>query len=538
MAQLVHDFETGSMDQKDLLGGKGANLAEMTRLGIPVPPGFTITTDACRAYLAGGAVPPELFDEVDEHLERLEARMGRTLGDGDEPAAGLGALRREVLDARDDGDRPQHRPRRHLGRGAGRARPATPASRGTPTAGWSRCTARPCSTCTATASRTPSRPPRPPRASPPTSTSTPTTCAPSSPTSRRWSRRRPGRRSPRTRASSCAAPWWPSSTRGTPTARSCTAAASRSPPTSAPPSTCRRWPSATAARRPAPASPSPATRRPAPSASTATTCRTPRARTSSPASATPCTWPTSSGIDKKSYDELVDIMARLEGHYRDMCDIEFTIEEGRLWMLQTRVGKRTAQAAFRIAVDLVDEGVITEEEALMRVTGEQLAQLMFPHFDPNGGRPLIAKGMSASPGAAVGVAVFDSDDRGAGRRRGHARHPRAPRDQPRRPARHGRGGRHPDQPWRQDLARGRRGPRDGPHLRLRRRDPRGRHQGHAVQHARRYRRAAGRHPLDRRLDRRDLPRRGPGEPLPGGAATSRAPWPSTRAAPWSPRSTG
>ena len=115
------------------------------------------------------------------------------------------------------------------------------------------------------------------------------------------------------------------------------------------------------------------------------------------------------GIDKKSYDELLGIMARLEGHYRDMCDIEFTIEQGHLWMLQTRVGKRTAQAAFRIAVDLVDEGVITEEEALMRVTGDQLAQLMFPHFDPEGARSLVAKGMSASPGAAVGVAVFDSD---------------------------------------------------------------------------------------------------------------------------------
>src|SRR6187455_101619 len=85
MAQLVHDFETGSKDQKDLLGGKGANLAEMTRLGIPVPPGFTITTDACRAYLASGTAPPELFAEVDEHLGQLEARMGRTLGDGADP---------------------------------------------------------------------------------------------------------------------------------------------------------------------------------------------------------------------------------------------------------------------------------------------------------------------------------------------------------------------------------------------------------------------------------------------------------------------
>ena len=85
MAQLVHDFETGGMAQKDLLGGKGANLAEMTRLGIPVPPGFTITTDACRAYFESGSAPPELFAEVDEHLERLEARLGRILGDGKDP---------------------------------------------------------------------------------------------------------------------------------------------------------------------------------------------------------------------------------------------------------------------------------------------------------------------------------------------------------------------------------------------------------------------------------------------------------------------
>ena len=74
-------------------------------------------------------------------------------------------------------------------------------------------------------------------------------------------------------------------------------------------------------------------------------------------------------------------MRRLETHYRDLCDIEFTIERGKLWMLQTRVGKRTAAAAFRIATQLVDEHLITEDEALERVTGAQLAQLMFPQFD-------------------------------------------------------------------------------------------------------------------------------------------------------------
>ena len=100
MAQVpfVHDFSTGSMDMKDLLGGKGANLAEMTRLGIPVPPGFTITTQACRAVLELGSVPAELFEEVDEHLARLEATMGRRLGNAADPAvlaaAGLGRARR------------------------------------------------------------------------------------------------------------------------------------------------------------------------------------------------------------------------------------------------------------------------------------------------------------------------------------------------------------------------------------------------------------------------------------------------------------
>ena len=113
-------------------------------------------------------------------------------------------------------------------------------------------------------------------------------------------------------------------------------------------------------------------------------------------------------LDPTSYAELLDIMHRLELHYRDLCDVEFTVERGKLWMLQTRVGKRTAGAAFRIAVQLVDEGVITMDEALMRVTGAQLAQLMFPRFAADESHELIAKGMNASPGAAVGRVVFDS----------------------------------------------------------------------------------------------------------------------------------
>ena len=115
-------------------------------------------------------------------------------------------------------------------------------------------------------------------------------------------------------------------------------------------------------------------------------------------------------MDKNSYDELRSIMRRLETHYRDLCDIEFTIERGKLWMLQTRVGKRTAAAAFRVATQLVDERLITTDEALTRVSGEQLTQLMFPQFDDDSGRDLLTRAMPASPGAAVGYIAFDNDE--------------------------------------------------------------------------------------------------------------------------------
>jgi pyruvate,orthophosphate dikinase len=106
--------------------------------------------------------------------------------------------------------------------------------------------------------------------------------------------------------------------------------------------------------------------------------------------------------------ELERLMKTLEDHYRDLCDIEFTVERGKLWILQTRVGKRTAEAAFRIATQLVDEGKISMDEALARTSGDQLAQLMFPQFDLAANRNLIATGIPASPGAAVGEIVFNS----------------------------------------------------------------------------------------------------------------------------------
>ncbi|MGC9520466.1 MAG: pyruvate, phosphate dikinase [Anaerolineae bacterium] len=109
------------------------------------------------------------------------------------------------------------------------------------------------------------------------------------------------------------------------------------------------------------------------------------------------------------YQEFLEIVDMLERHYRDMQDMEFTVERGKLWMLQTRTGKRTAAAHVTIAVDMAIEGIIDKEEALMRVEPEHVEQLLRPAFDPNAEKQAIARGLNASPGAAVGKAVFNAD---------------------------------------------------------------------------------------------------------------------------------
>ncbi|GGK67399.1 pyruvate, phosphate dikinase [Ornithinimicrobium pekingense] len=119
----------------------------------------------------------------------------------------------------------------------------------------------------------------------------------------------------------------------------------------------------------------------------------------------------------EAYTQLLQTMRDLESHYKDMQDIEFTVEEGTLYLLQTRSGKRTAAAALRVARDMVDEGVLTREEALHRVAPGQLDQLLHPAIDPDHGRSPITKGLPASPGAAVGALVFDADTAAA---KGHA----------------------------------------------------------------------------------------------------------------------
>ena len=109
------------------------------------------------------------------------------------------------------------------------------------------------------------------------------------------------------------------------------------------------------------------------------------------------------------YGQLADVFRILETHYRDMQDIEFTVERGKLWMLQTRSGKRTAKAALKIAVDMANEGLITKEEAILRVEPTALDQLLHPTLDPAAQRDVLTKGLPASPGAASGKIVFDAD---------------------------------------------------------------------------------------------------------------------------------
>ena len=264
----------------------------------------------------------------------------------------------------------------------------------------------------------------------------------------------------------------PSSTPGTANAPGCTAAANTSPTSWAPRSTYRPWSSATSAPTPAAASPSPATR--------------PRdgpgvygdyladAQGEDVVAGIRNTVPLTdlADLDPASYDATARPHADVGDPLPGPCDIEFTIERGRLWMLQTRVGKRTAEAAFAIAAELADEGLITPDESLARVSGDGLARLMFPRVRHLGRRRRArarAPGLTGCGRGRRGVRLRRS--RPPGRHRGEGR-PRTPGDHPRRPAGHDRRAGGADQPRRQDQPRGRGRPGHGQGLRVRRRGAR------------------------------------------------------------------
>ncbi|MBM9509702.1 pyruvate, phosphate dikinase [Actinacidiphila acididurans] len=410
--KLVYDFTEGNKDLKDLLGGKGANLAEMTNLGLPVPPGFTITTDACRVYLETGAEPLELRDEVSAHLDALERQMGRTLGQPDDPLLvsvrsgakfsmpgmmdtvlniGLSDASVAGLAAQAGGDArfawdSYRRLLQMFGKtvmgvdgelfdealeSAKRAK-GTDSDLGLDAADMQ---ALVDDFKAIVAKQTGREFPQDPREQMDLAVRA---------VFDSWNtdRARLYRRQERiphdlgTAVNICSMVF------GNLGPDSGTGVAFTRDPASGQQGVYGDY------------------------------LQNAQGEDVVAGIRNTVGLAELEAIDKTSYDRLLSIMATLERHYKDLCDIEFTIERGQLWMLQTRVGKRTAAAAFRVATQLVDEGLIDEAEALRRVSGDQLAQLMFPRFDEkvadSGTVPRIGWGIAASPGAAVGKAVFDS----------------------------------------------------------------------------------------------------------------------------------
>ena len=407
MVKYVYDFSEGDKSMKDLLGGKGANLAEMTKLGLPVPPGFTITTEACRAYLKESAVPETLATEVTRALRGVEDQMGRHLGDpadpllvsvrsgakfsmpgmmetvlniglNDESVLGLAAVSgnerfawdsyrrliqmfgKTVLDI--DGDLFSD------------ALDDLKAERGVK--GDTELTAEDLKGLVETfkgivKEQTGEDFPQDPRTQMDMGIEA---------VFRSWNteRARIYRRRERiphdlgTAVNICTMVF------GNMGENSGTGVCFTRDPSSGHSGVYGDY--------------------------------LENAQGEDVVAGIRNTLALSDleRINKPVYDELRAIMRKLETHYRDMCDIEFTVERGKLWMLQTRVGKRTAAAAFRIATQLLGEKLITRDEALGRVTGDQLTQLMFPQFDAKADKDLIARGMAASPGAAVGKIAFNN----------------------------------------------------------------------------------------------------------------------------------
>ncbi|AYD89207.1 pyruvate, phosphate dikinase [Actinomyces sp. 2119] len=409
MPKYVYRFSEGDKDQKDLLGGKGANLAEMTRLGLPVPPGFTITTDACRAYLADGEVPDELAVQVTTALREVEEELGRGLGAQQDPLLvsvrsgakfsmpgmmetvlniGLNDSSVEGLAAVSGDRRFAWDSYRRLIQMFGKtvldidgdhfsdALEAKKEARGVSLdyeLGVEALTELVEEYKTIVREHAGIDFPQDPRAQLDMATEA---------VFRSWNTERAHIYRRREKIPHDL---------GT-AVNVCTMVFGNMGQTSGT-GVCF-------------------TRDPSTGRSGVYGDYLVNAQGEDVVAGIRNTLSLADleHLDKASYDELRSAMRKLETHYRDLCDIEFTIERGRLWLLQTRVGKRTAAAAFRVATQLVDEKLITMDEALTRVTGDQLTQLMFPQFNGETDRDLLTRAMPASPGAAVGYVVFDNEE--------------------------------------------------------------------------------------------------------------------------------
>ena len=408
MTKYVYMFSEGNKDQKDLLGGKGANLAEMTNIGLPVPPGFTITTDTCRHYMAENSVPSELADQVTEAVKNVESAMDRSFGDPGNPLLvsvrsgakfsmpgmmetvlniGLNDETVEGLTKLADGnERFAWDSYRRLLQMFGKtvldidgdkfadALDAKKADRGVvtdPELDADALRELVAEFKQIIKDETGEDFPQDVRAQ---------LDAAIVAVFNSWNtdraklyRRREKIADDLGMAVNVQTMVFGNLGEGSGTGVTFT-------------------------------------RDPATGHSGVYGDYLPNAQGEDVVAGIRNTLPLAAleDLDKAAYDALRENLTKLENHYHDMCDIEFTVESGKLWMLQTRVGKRTAAAAFRIAEQLLNEGLIDEDEALERVTGAQLTSLMFPQFDAAAEKKLLTKGMSASPGAAVGEIVFDS----------------------------------------------------------------------------------------------------------------------------------
>ncbi|MGH8891499.1 MAG: pyruvate, phosphate dikinase, partial [Acidothermaceae bacterium] len=408
MPKYVYDFSEGNRDMKDLLGGKGANLAEMTNLGLPVPPGFVITTEACRAYLVEGQPPSELDAEISQHLAALEKAMNKKLGDADDPLLvsvrsgakfsmpgmmdtvlniGLNDTSVNGLAKQGGNERFAWDSYRRLLSMFGKtvlgvdgelfehALDELKTSKGTKND--LDLEAEDFQALVETykgivRDRAGREFPQAPREQLDLAVNA---------VFDSWNgdRARLYRRQERIPSDLGTAVNIVTMVFGNIGLDSGTGVCFTRDPGSGDQGIYGDY------------------------------LQNAQGEDVVAGIRNTVHLNELENIDKPAYDELLAIMAKLEKHYKDLCDIEFTIERNKLWMLQTRVGKRTAGAAFRIATQLVDEGLIDIDEAMQRVTGAQLAQLMFPRFDESAAKNKVTKAVNASPGAAVGKAVFDSE---------------------------------------------------------------------------------------------------------------------------------
>ncbi len=484
----VYDFSYGDKDQKDLLGGKGANLAEMTNLGLPVPPGFTISTEACRAYLEAGDVPDGLDAEIGEHLHTLEEAMGRRLGDAGDPLlvsvrsgakfsmpgmmetvlnVGLNDESVQGLATQSNDERFAMDSYRRLLQMFGatvlgiesevfsKALDKLKKNRGTESdtdLGVDDLRELVDSFKKSIAEHAGRDFPQDPREQLDLAMRA---------VFDSWNTERAVlyRRQERIEEGLGTAVNVQAMVFGNLGDDSGSGVAFTRDPASGNQGVYGDY------------------------------LQNAQGEDVVAGIRNTVSLADMEKIDRKSHDELLVIMATLEKHYRDMCDIEFTVERGKLWMLQTRVGKRTPAAAFRIA------------HAHDRRGSDRLRR-GHPSGDRRPARaadvPQLRREGGADPGGDRHERLPRRSRRQGGlrlrhrRRVGRARRGRDPGpqgDQPRRPARHGRREGHPHQPRRQDLPRRRRRPRHGPYLRLRRRGARRERQAAAGQGPRRRRRS-------------------------------------------------